>query len=118
MFLAIKELKHAKKRFMMIGSIIMLIAWLVFILSGLGNGLSTLAAATMKNIDGELFIYEEGSAATMMKTKVEGKIADDEEGKYGVFSFINFFGSTIFGGVPKLPAGTARAENPMICAAV
>lgn len=33
MFLAIKEMKHAKKRFMMIGAIIMLIAWLVFILS-------------------------------------------------------------------------------------
>ena len=95
MFLAIKEMKHAKKRFVMIGSIIMLIAWLVFILSGLGNGLSTLAAATMKNIDGDLFIYEEGSAATMMKTKVEGKIADDVEGKYGVTEAAQFGQSTI-----------------------
>ena len=66
MFLALKEMKHAKKRFTMIGAIIMMIAWLVFILSGLGNGLSTLAAASMKNIDGDLFIYEAGSDATMM----------------------------------------------------
>ena len=84
MFLAIKEMKHSKTRFAMIGTIIMLIAWLVFILSGLGNGLSTLAAATMKNIDGDLFIYEEGSEGTMMKTKVSGTIADDIEGKYGL----------------------------------
>ena len=95
MFLAIKEMKHAKKRFVMIGSIIMMIAWLVFILSGLGNGLSSLAAATMKNIDGDLFIYEEGSAATMMKTKVAGTIADDVEGKFGVKEAAKFGQSTI-----------------------
>ena len=95
MFLAIKEMKHSKKRFAMIGTIIMLIAWLVFILSGLGNGLSTLAAATMKNIDGDLFVYEEGSEASMMKTKVSGTIADDIEGKYGVEEAAKFGQSTI-----------------------
>ena len=31
MFLAIKEMKHSKTRFALIGAIIMLIAWLVFI---------------------------------------------------------------------------------------
>ena len=95
MFLAIKEMKHSKTRFAMIGTIIMLIAWLVFILSGLGNGLSTLAAATMKNIDGDLFIYEEGSEGTMMKTKVSGAIAEDIEGKYGVKEAAKFGQSTI-----------------------
>lgn len=81
MFLALKEMRHSKTRFLMIGAIIMLIGWLVFILSGLGNGLSSLAAATMKNIDGDLFIYEEESEAAMMKTKVSGSIADDIVGK-------------------------------------
>lgn len=95
MFLALKEMKHSKTRFAMIGAIIMLIAWLVFILSGLGNGLSTLAAATMKNIDGDLFVYEEGSEAAMMKTKVAGTIADDIEGKYGVENAAKFGQSTI-----------------------
>lgn len=95
MFLAIKEMKHSKTRFAMIGAIIMLIAWLVFILSGLGNGLSTLAAATMKNIDGDLFVYEEGSEAAMMKTKVAGTIADDIEGNYGVDNAAKFGQSTI-----------------------
>ncbi|HWL23571.1 MAG TPA: ABC transporter permease [Ureibacillus sp.] len=95
MFLAIKEMKHSKTRFIMIGAIIMLIAWLVFILSGLGNGLASLAASTMKNIDGDLFIYEEGSEAAMMKTKVSGAIADDIEGKYGVNEAAKFGQSTI-----------------------
>ncbi|PRX38562.1 hypothetical protein CLV97_14810 [Planifilum fimeticola] len=35
MFLALRELKHAKFRFFMIGMILLLISWLVFILSGL-----------------------------------------------------------------------------------
>jgi putative ABC transport system permease protein len=74
MFLALKEMKHAKKRFVMIGAIIMLIAWLVFILSGLGNGLATLSAATMKNLDAEYFVYEEGSEGKIMKTKVSGEL--------------------------------------------
>jgi putative ABC transport system permease protein len=95
MFLALKEMKHAKTRFVMIGAIIMLIAWLVFILSGLGNGLSSLAAATMKNIDGDYFIYEEGSGGQMMKTKVSGDIAADVVGKYGVDESAVFGQSTI-----------------------
>ena len=77
MFLAIKEMKHAKLRFAMIGLIIMLIAWLVFILSGLGNGLSSLAAATMKNIEADYFIYEEGTGGKIVKTKITGEIKED-----------------------------------------
>lgn len=102
MFLAIKEMKHAKTRFVMIGAIIMMIAWLVFILSGLGNGLSSLAAATMKNIDGDLFIYEEGSEGTMMKTKVSGTIADDIKGKFGVDEAARFGQSTIIVHNPEI----------------
>lgn len=95
MFLALKEMKYAKTRFIMIGAIIMLIAWLVFILSGLGNGLSSLAASTMKNIDGDFFIYEEGSGGQMMKTRVSGDIAADVKGKYGVDEAAVFGQSTI-----------------------
>ncbi|MER2000337.1 MAG: ABC transporter permease [Lysinibacillus sp.] len=95
MFLAIKEMKHSKLRFGMIGAIIMMIAWLVFILSGLGNGLSSLAAATMKNIDADYFIYEEGTGAKIMKTKVSGDIADDVKGQYGVEETALFGQSTV-----------------------
>lgn len=68
MFLALKELKHAKFRYAMMTAIIVLIAWLVFILSGLGNGLSTLSAATLKNIDTEYVTYEETAGATFAKS--------------------------------------------------
>ena len=74
MFLALKEMKQSKARFIMIGAIIMLIAWLVFILSGLGNGLSTLSAATMKNLDADYFVYEEGTEGKIMKTKVSADL--------------------------------------------
>lgn len=68
MFLALKELKHGKLRFTMIGLIIILIAWLVFILSGLGNGLSTLSGATIKNWEAEHVVYENGAGATFSKS--------------------------------------------------
>lgn len=68
MFLALKELKHGKLRFTMIGLIIVLIAWLVFILSGLGNGLSTLSAATIKNWEAEHVVYEDGAGANFSKS--------------------------------------------------
>ena len=77
MFLALKEMKQAKARFLMIGAIIMLIAWLVFILSGLGNGLATLSAATMKNLNADYFVYEEGSEGKIMKTKVSADLQAD-----------------------------------------
>ncbi|MGM9929524.1 MAG: ABC transporter permease [Bacillus sp. (in: firmicutes)] len=68
MFLALKELKHGKLRFMMIGLILVLISWLVFILSGLGNGLSTLSAATLKNMDTDYVAYEKGSSFSFSKS--------------------------------------------------
>ena len=95
MFLALKEMRHAKLRFAMIGAIIMLIAWLVFILSGLGNGLSSLAAATMKNMDADYFIYEEGTGGKIMKTKVSGDLATQAMAIDGVEDAAIFGQSTI-----------------------
>ncbi|MEK4612959.1 hypothetical protein [Bacillus sp. FSL K6-0067] len=76
MFLAIKELKHAKFRYVMMSIIIILIAWLVFILSGLGNGLSTLSAATIKNLDADYVVYERGADAKFNKSIVSGNLID------------------------------------------
>lgn len=77
MFLAIKELKHSKLRFLLIGFITVLIAWLVFILSGLGNGLSTLSAATFKNMDADYVTFEEGSRASMSRSLISENLVDD-----------------------------------------
>ena len=77
MYLAIKELKHGKLRFMMIGIILVLISWLVFILSGLGNGLSTLSAASFKNMDADYVVFEEGSRNSMTRSMFSGDLADE-----------------------------------------
>lgn len=68
MFLALKELKYSKWRFTMIGMILVLIAWLVFILSGLGNGLANLSAATFKNMDADYVVFEEGARDSMNRS--------------------------------------------------
>jgi len=75
MFLAIKELRHSKTKFMMIAIILVLISWLVFILSGLGNGLSTLAAATFKNMDADYVVFEQGSKASMGKSLLSNELS-------------------------------------------
>ena len=84
MFLALKELKHGKLRFTMIGLIIVLIAWLVFILSGLGNGLSTLSAATIKNWEAEHVVYENGAGATFSKSLLSQSLQSKIEAQPGV----------------------------------
>lgn len=84
MFLALKELKHGKLRFTMIGLIIVLIAWLVFILSGLGNGLSTLSAATIKNWEAEHVVYENGAGAKFSKSLLSQSLQSKIEAQPGV----------------------------------
>src|SRR5690606_36231055 len=67
----------SRTRFIMIGIIYVLIAWLVFILSGLGNGLSTLAAATFKNMDADYVVFEQGSRASTAKSLLSGDLAEE-----------------------------------------
>lgn len=77
MFLALKELKHAKLRFFMIGMILVLISWLVFILSGLGNGLSSLSASSFKKMDAEFVVFEEGSRHSMLRSVISDDMTKD-----------------------------------------
>lgn len=77
MFLAIKELKHSKLRFLLIGVITVLIAWLVLILCGLGNGLTTLSAATIKNMDADYVVFEEESRASMSRSVISESLVDE-----------------------------------------
>lgn len=76
MFLALKEIKHAKLRYSMITMIIVLIGWLTFILSGLGNGLSTLSAASIKNLDAHYVVYEEGSGSKFSKSLISASLKE------------------------------------------
>ncbi|AIQ44390.1 ABC transporter permease [Paenibacillus sp. FSL R7-0297] len=79
MFLAMKELMHSKMRFLMIIIIFVLLAWLVFILSGLGNGLSSLAASTFKTMKADYVIFEEGSQSSMSKSLLSDQLLAEVE---------------------------------------
>ena len=56
MFLAIRELKHSKLRYLLIGLIMVLVALLVFIISGLANGLSSDNASSIQNMKADYFV--------------------------------------------------------------
>lgn len=53
MFLAIRELMHAKFRYILIGVIMVLIAMLIFIISGLAKGLSADNASAVQNLQAD-----------------------------------------------------------------
>ncbi|PGL71034.1 ABC transporter permease [Bacillus sp. AFS055030] len=99
MFLALKELKHAKFRYLMMSIIIILIAWLVFILSGLGNGLSTLSAASIKNLDANYVVYEKTAGATFSKSIISGDLLEEIQKNHDVKNAASF-GSSL-GSVSK-----------------
>lgn len=90
MFLALKELTHAKLRYSMISTIIILIAWLVFILSGLGNGLSSLNAASIKNLDADYVVYEKGARASFSKSLLSESMKNDIEAKANIKNSAGF----------------------------
>ncbi|RTE11817.1 ABC transporter permease [Paenibacillus whitsoniae] len=75
MFLAMKELMYSKTRFSMIVIIFVLIAWLVFILTGLGNGLSTLAASVFKNMQADYVVFQQGAQSSMSKSLLSEQVA-------------------------------------------
>ncbi|OAS18718.1 ABC transporter permease [Paenibacillus oryzisoli] len=79
MFLALREIMHSKMKFSMIVIIFVLIAWLVFILSGLGNGLSTLAASSFQNMKADYVVFEQGSQSSMGKSLLSDQLVAEAE---------------------------------------
>lgn len=77
MFLARRELWFSKGRFLLIGSIIVLISWLVFVLSGLGNGLSDLGAAAIRYSDMDIALFEEEAEFSLNKSTLSEDIIDE-----------------------------------------
>ncbi len=58
MFLAVREFRHARLRYILIGAIIALIAWLVFLLSGLATGLATDNGASLMNMEADHLVFQ------------------------------------------------------------
>lgn len=58
MFLAFRELRFSKLRYFLIGFIMILIGWLVFIISGLANGLSADNASAIQNMNADHIVIQ------------------------------------------------------------
>lgn len=58
MFLALRELRHSRLRYLLVGAIMTLIAWLVFLLSGLANGLASDNGSSIQNMNADYLVYQ------------------------------------------------------------
>lgn len=61
MFLALREFQYAKLRYLLIGLIMVLIAWLVFFVSGLAKGLSSDNASSIQTMKADYFVLQKDS---------------------------------------------------------
>ena len=109
MFLARKELWFSKKRFLLIGFIIVLISWLVFMLSGLGNGLSDLGTAAIRYSPMDLAIFEEEAEFTLSKSTLPGAMVDEVSQLDGVTEAAGL--NTAIGAVLKGTLADEEAAN-------
>ncbi|UNK18453.1 ABC transporter permease [Paenibacillus sp. N3/727] len=58
MFLAVRELKHSKLRYLLIGFIMVLIAWLVLFVTGLAQGLASDNASSIQNMKADYLVVQ------------------------------------------------------------
>lgn len=77
MFLALRELKHAKMRYLLIALIMVLIAWLVLFVSGLAQGLSSDNASSIQNMNADYLILQNESdhritRSTLLDAQLQG----------------------------------------------
>jgi putative ABC transport system permease protein len=68
MFLTLREFKHSRLRYLLIATIMTLVAWLVFLLSGLANGLGTGNAAALMNMPADYLIFQTDSRFSMSRS--------------------------------------------------
>lgn len=83
MFLAIRELKQSKLRYLLVALIILLVAFLVFMISGLAQGLSADNASAIQHLKGNYFVLDSDSGHRLNRSSVPGKVTD-ELGKEGI----------------------------------
>ncbi|OCA92904.1 ABC transporter permease [Pseudobacillus wudalianchiensis] len=77
MNIAWKEIKKNKVRFLILGSIIFLVSFLTFIISGLANGLSQDNAALIKDLPDGQFYMSTAADETYNLSKIESPIQDN-----------------------------------------
>lgn len=70
MFLALREFRHARLRYALVTGVIAMVASLVFILSGLANGLATGNSEAIEAIDAEGFVVASGSEYLLDRSRL------------------------------------------------
>lgn len=77
MFLALREMKHAKLRYLLIGLIMVLISFLVLFVSGLAKGLSSDNASSIQNLKADYFVLDKNAEQRLNRSQLsEDKMKD------------------------------------------
>ena len=84
MFLAVRELRHSRLRYLLIGAVIALIAWLVFLLSGLANGLSNDNAAALMHMPADHLVFQSGARFELQRSILPASTVDQVRQVSGV----------------------------------
>lgn len=84
MFLALRELRHARLRYLLIGAIITLIAWLVFLLSGLANGLANDNGGAVRAMPVTGVVFQQGSQLLLQRSSLPVSTLDQVRAVPGV----------------------------------
>ncbi|MCD7035360.1 ABC transporter permease [Metabacillus sp. GX 13764] len=74
MFLSLRELKHAKLRYLLIGSIMILIAFLVLFVSGLAKGLSSDNASSIQLMKADYFLLQKEADHRLNRSSISHEI--------------------------------------------
>lgn len=84
MYLALRELAHARIRFALITVIIILVSALVFILGGLSNGLARSNAEALDHLGADRMLLATGSSARLERSSLRPAVVADVVGADGV----------------------------------
>lgn len=76
MFLALKELKQSKLRYGLIGTIMILLSFLVLIISGLANGLSHDNASSIIGMKAEKFVISNDAEGKLLRSQIKKEDVD------------------------------------------
>ncbi|MGH2409187.1 MAG: ABC transporter permease, partial [Chloroflexota bacterium] len=95
MFLAFRELRYARLRYGMIGAIISMLSLLVFMLSGLANGLANDSAAAIKSMPATHFVFQQGSQLLLQRSLLPASVVQEVRRVPGVHAATPLGQSTI-----------------------
>lgn len=84
MFLALREIRHAKLRYALIAGVIVMVSALVFILSGLANGLATGNSAAIDRLPIDGMVISEGSDYQLDRSALSIDTVDEIAGQENV----------------------------------